>query len=165
MSGEKKANYETIEPPHTLRSKVRVLSGRDAQFDPVEKAEAAVERLSTNFADWMTEEVDRLGERWAVGKSSGFNQQSRQALYRTAHDIRGQAGTFGYPHIGAIAGTFCDILEGLEDQPVPDEVLEQFISAIRAIIRETERNQSNVVADQLTEELKVASGEILKQYA
>lgn len=159
-----KGQYETIDPPNTLRAKVRILKGRDAQFDPVKKAEQAVERLSTNFGEWMNEEVERLVETWGVSKSAGFSPESRAALYRAAHDLRGQAATLGYPAAGRIAGSFCDVLDEC-GAAVPDAFLEQFVRAIRAIARETERNQGSAVADALADELDHAGRELIRQRA
>ena len=156
-----KGQYETIDPPNTLRSKVRILKGREAQFDPVKKAELAVERLASNFGDWMGEEVDRLVERWSVGKSTGFTPESRAALYRAAHDLRGQAATLGYPTAGRIAGSFCDVLDECGDT-VPDAFLEKFVNAIRAIARETSRNQDNDLARALADELHQAGQDLIR---
>ncbi|MBV6657010.1 MAG: Hpt domain-containing protein [Devosiaceae bacterium] len=160
-----KGAYETINPPNTLKAKVRILTGREAQTDPVKKAEMAVERLACNFGDWMNEEVERLLERWAAGKSSGFTEENRAALYRAAHDLRGQAATLGYPNVGRIAGTFCDILDELDGQPIPDPFLEKFVNAIRAIARETERNQENETAQALADELAAAAKDLIARQA
>ncbi|MEM6384461.1 MAG: Hpt domain-containing protein [Pseudomonadota bacterium] len=153
-----KGQYETIDPPTNLRAKVRVLSGREAaEFDPVKKAEQAVERLSSNFNDWMNEEVERLVEQWGAARNSDFNTDRRAALYRAAHDLRGQAATFGYPSVGRIAGTFCDVLDDLEGEDLPDGFLDKFVSAIRAIARETDKDPENETAIALADQLAEAA--------
>jgi chemotaxis protein histidine kinase CheA len=153
--------YETIDPPNPLRAKVRILTGRDANFDPVKRAELAIERLSGSFSDWMMEEVERLLEQWSANKSAGFAPQTRAALYRVAHDIRGQAATLGYPSAGRVAGVFCDILDSVESRDVPDAFLEQYVTAIRAIARETERGKDSTLAQNLADELAKAGQELI----
>ncbi|GAB5511075.1 MAG: hypothetical protein Rhims3KO_24760 [Hyphomicrobiales bacterium] len=157
-------NYELIDPPSTLKSKVRMLVGRDAQVDPVEKAEKAIERLSANFADWMDEEVSRLVDSWQTNKTAGFAQETRTSLYRVAHDMRGQASTLGFPAVGRIAGIFCDILDTLGEDRVPDAFLEKYITAIRAITRETKRGEDNAIAGQLADELAKAGQELIEEH-
>lgn len=157
----KPGDYTTIDPPNTLQKKVRKLTGRDAKIDPIAKAEQAVERLSINFADWMDKEVERLMDIWQTNKSAGFSAEARGALYRAAHDLRGEASTLGFPSVGQIAGTFCDILDAKKDKPVPDDFLEKYITAIRAIARETKADEENSVAAALAEELSRTGAEMI----
>lgn len=156
--------YELITPPNTLKSKVRMLVGRNAKVDPVEKAEQAIERLSANFADWMDEEVTRLVASWQANKSSGFNHETRTSLYRVAHDMRGQAATLGFPTVGRIAGILCDLLDIVGEDRVPDAFLEKYITAIRAITRETKRGEDNAIAGELANELAKAGQELIDEH-
>lgn len=154
-------SYETITPPNTLQKKVRKLTGRDASFDPVQKAEQAVERLSVNFADWMDEEVQRLMKIWEANKEAGFSDEARGSLYRAAHDMRGQASTLGFPSVGKIAGVFCDIMDAKGAHDIPDSFLEKYITAIRAIARETKAGEDNTIAITLADELSKAGAEMI----
>lgn len=157
-------HYELITPPNTLKAKVRILVGQEAQVDPVEMAEKAIERLSANFANWMDEEVTRLVDSWQANKSAGFARETRTGLYRAAHDMRGQASTLGFPAAGRIAGIFCDILDTVGEDRVPDAFLEKYITAIRAITRETQRGEDNAVAGQLADELAKAGQELIEEH-
>jgi chemotaxis protein histidine kinase CheA len=157
----KSGAYQTITPPNTLQKKVRKLTGRAAQFDPIEKAERAVERLSVNFADWMDEEVQRLMTIWQSTKQSGFSPEARGALYRAAHDMRGQAATLGFPSVGKIAGVFCDIMDAMGERDIPDAFMEKYVTAIRAIARETKAGEDNSIAATLAEELSKAGAEMI----
>ncbi len=157
----KEGGFQTITPPNTLQKKIRMLSGRDAQFDPVKKAEQAVERLSVNFADWMDEEVQRLMKVWQENKDTGFTEEARGDLYRTAHDMRGQASTLGFPSVGKIAGVFCDIMDAMGERDVPDAFMEKYIKAIRAIARETKAGEDNTIATTLADELSKAGAEMI----
>ncbi len=159
-----KGEYKTITPPDTLQKKVRKLVGREATIDPVAKAEKAVERLSVNFATWMEEEVARLIEIWQASKVSANANESRAMLYRAAHDMRGQASTLGFPSVGHIAGVFCDILECMGNDPIPEEFLEKYISAIRAIARETGAGEDNSIAEALAQELSRAGNEMIERH-
>lgn len=156
-----KNTYQIIEPPKTLQKKVRKLSAREAKFDPVEKAEQAVARLSVNFVSWMDEEVERLLNIWQSSKASGFSPETRASLYRAAHDMRGQAATLGFPAVSQIAGVFCDILDAVGAEGVPDAFLEKYINAIRAIARETDADADNSTAQELANGLAHAGHELI----
>lgn len=156
-----KGQYKIITPPDTLKKKVRVLSQRDLQYDPIAKAERAVEFLSVNFADWMDEEVRRLITIWQDSKTSGFTPEMRGTLFRTAHDLRGEAATLGFPSVGLIAGVFCNIMEAMGERPIPDAFMEKYIAAIRAIARETKSGEDNTIAGALADELTKAGDEMI----
>ena len=54
--------------------------------------------LSGEFATWMDEECDRLDKARAGGASARASRTPTQdALFHAAHDIKGEAATFGFP--------------------------------------------------------------------
>ena len=65
---------------------------------PVARAEKALAGLSGEFKDWMAIECERLAAAHAAILSHGFTTETREELFRAAHDIKGDAATFGYPH-------------------------------------------------------------------
>lgn len=156
--------YEMITPPNPLKNKVRMLRGAEAKIDPVKRAEQAIERLSANFADWMDEDVERLIRQWDQNKSLGFTAETKAALYRAAHDLRGQAPTLGFPSAGRIAGILCDLLDVMGDDAVPDAFLEQYVTAIRAIVRETQRGEENELAGRLADELCTVGQALIEKH-
>src|ERR1700730_3418253 len=96
------ADYEVITPPHELR-KVLAPAG-DGIDNPVGRAEAALAELSGEFSGWSDSECDRLEAARQDVKHDGFTQKSHDTLFRAAHDIKGEAGTFGFPAVvGATA--------------------------------------------------------------
>ena len=69
----------------------------DDNDDPVARAEAALAQLSNEFADWMHAECERLDAARQEVKRLGFTKKTHDELFRAAHDIKGEAATFGYP--------------------------------------------------------------------
>ncbi len=94
------ADYEVITPPHELRKAVAP-AGDDID-DPVGRAEAALAELSSEFSGWMESECDRLEAARQDLKRDGFTQKIHGVLFRAAHDIKGEASTFGYPAVAGI---------------------------------------------------------------
>ena len=92
------ADHEVITPPADLRKAVRTC--RIGDDDPVAGAEAALAQLSSEFDDWMHAECERLEPR-ARTSAPGLYEKTHDDLFRAAHDIKGEAATFGFPPLAA----------------------------------------------------------------
>lgn len=156
------ADYEVITPAHPLR---RVVSpAGDTNDDPVARAEAALAELSGEFGTWMDSECERLETARREVKGSGFTQQSHDALFRAAHDIKGEAGTFGFPAVASIADSLCRLLEHTPDMGhIPPALVDQHVDAVRAVVREYARPDLLDIAAALTKRLREVTDEFLRQ--
>src|SRR6202045_5342844 len=96
------ADHHVITQPNPLRKVLRRVGDHDHD-DPVARAEKALAGLSGEFKDWMAIEADRLSAAHATILKNGFTNLAREELFRAAHDIKGDAATFGYPSAGAAA--------------------------------------------------------------
>jgi Hpt domain len=96
------ADHEVITPAHRLEKAI-VQSPKDDD-DPVARAEAALEQLSKDFVAWMQAECERLEAARQEVIRQGFTEQTHAELFRAAHDIKGEAATFGYPAVVGAAG-------------------------------------------------------------
>jgi chemotaxis protein histidine kinase CheA len=154
-------DYEMITPPNRLR--MAVSQGDDAG-DPVARAEEALAELSGEFSSWMDTECERLDAAREKVKSKGVTRKTLDALFLAAHDIKGQAATFGYPFVASCADSLCRLLEHTPDMKrIPIPLVDQHVDAIRAIIREKARADIVQVADALTKRLREVADEFLAQ--
>jgi len=155
------ADHEVITPPHELRKVVGPAT--DPNDNPVARAEAALAELSSLFGSWMNAECDRLEAARQDLKRSGFTEKTHEALFRAAHDIKGEASTFGYPAIGSIAESLCRLVEHApEITKIPIALVEQHVEAVRAVLREYARPDRDEVARALTKRLRDVTDEFLK---
>src|SRR3984957_7711355 len=155
------ADYEVITPPHELR---KVLApGGDVIDDPVARAEAALAELSSEFAGWMESECDRLEAARQDVKRDGFTRKSHAPLFSAAHDITGEASTFGFPAVAGVAESLCRLIEHTPDmQRIPLTLIDQHVNAIRAVVREYARPDLLGAAAALTKRLREVTDEFLK---
>jgi chemotaxis protein histidine kinase CheA len=154
-------DYEMITPPDRLR--MAVAQGKDTD-DPVGRAEEALAELSGEFSSWMDAESERLDTAREQVKSKGFTRKTLDALFHAAHDIKGQAATFGYPFVASCADSLCRLVEHTPDMKrIPITLVDQHVDAIRAIIREKSRPDIEQVADALTKRLREVADEFLRQ--
>ena len=160
------AEYEVLSPPTDLRKKVRILSKREAaKFDPVKAAEQALERLSSNFDDWMVKEADQLFEAYDTIRAEGISANNLDTLYQATHNMKGQALTLGYPLVGSVAGNFCYLLEHMPSPAkVPLALVEQHVEAIRAMVKEGARDTDNAIGAALLKKLTEVTDDYLTQF-
>lgn len=148
------AEHQVITQPNPLRAAVRRVADSDID-DAVARAEQALAGLSGEFNDWMTTECERLAAAHATVVRDGFSEATRQDLFRAAHDIKGDAATFGYPVAAAAADSLCRILEHAPDAAtIPVELLAMHVSAVQAIVREHSRIDRLGVAEELSTRLR-----------
>jgi HPt (histidine-containing phosphotransfer) domain-containing protein len=155
------ADHHVITQPNPLRKVLRRVAEKDLD-DPVARAEKALAGLSGEFKNWMGIETDRLSAAHTAILKGGFTNFTREELFRAAHDIKGDATTFGYPSAGAAAESLCRIIEHAPDlDEVPSELIAHHINAIQAIVRERTRLDTASMASELSRKLRGVADEYL----
>jgi HPt (histidine-containing phosphotransfer) domain-containing protein len=155
------ADHEVITPPNTLRK--AIASALDGNDDPVGRAEAALAQLSSEFAGWMHSECERLEAARQDVSRLGFTEKTHDELFRAAHDIKGEAATFGYPAVGAVAESLCRLIEHTPEMTrIPLTLVDQHVDAARAIAREHTSADISGVAGELMRRLREVTDEFLR---
>jgi HPt (histidine-containing phosphotransfer) domain-containing protein len=156
------ADHEVVWPPNPLRKAVAKIAGEDSAGDPVVRAEEALAQLSSEFAGWMRAECERIDATRATVKAKGFNERTREALFHAAHDIKGEAATFGYPWAAQPAESLCRLIEHTPDMTrIPLALVDQHVDAIRAIVRESARPDVAEMAAALISRLRQVTDDFL----
>jgi HPt (histidine-containing phosphotransfer) domain-containing protein len=157
------ADHEVIVPPNKLKKAVqKIKPGEKVPFDPVERAEAALAELAADFSIWMDHESARLDAARNAVKASGITPGNKDVLFRAAHDIKGQAATFGYPLVAPVADSLCRLIEHTPDiAQLPLRLVDQHVDAVRAIIHKNTRGDVGKYASELAEKLRHVTDEFL----
>ena len=154
-------DHEMIMPATPLRKLVSDVP-YNSEDDPVARAEQALADLSSEFATWMNEECERLDAARRAVKKTGFVAQTHSDLFHAAHDIKGEAATFGFPAVGTAAESLCRLIEHTPDmRKIPMSLVDQHVDAVRAIFREYSRSDAKEVAAILTRRLRDVTDEFL----
>jgi HPt (histidine-containing phosphotransfer) domain-containing protein len=155
------ADHHVITQPNPLRKVLRRVAEKDID-DPVARAEKALAGLSGEFKNWMAAETDRLAAAHAAVLKDGFTKAAREELFRAAHDIKGDAATFGFPSAGATAESLCRIIEHAPDlDKVPSDLIAHHINAIKAIVHEHTKLDTASTASELSRQLRGVADEYL----
>ncbi len=158
---QKFADHHVILQPNPLRKVLRRVADEDLD-DPVARAEKALADLSGEFKNWMAIETDRLVASHAAILKDGFSKAASEELFRAAHDIKGDAATFGFPSAAAAAESLCRVIEHAPDlTKVPSELIAYHINAIQAIVHERTKLDTISVAGELSRRLRGVADEYL----
>lgn len=157
------ATHQIITQPNPLRKVLRRVEENDMD-DPVGRAERALASLAGEFKDWMAIEVQRLSAAWTAVQKDGFTKELRDELFHAAHDIKGDAATFGFPSAAGIAESLCRVIEHAPDlEKVPTELFTHHINAILAIVHENTRLDRISVSAELSRRLRKVADDYLAQ--
>jgi len=84
-------------------------------------------------------------------------------LFRAAHDIKGEAATFGFPLIEPVAASLCRLIEHSPDLArVPHTVIDQHVDGIIAIVHCNARGNSERKAQVPARRLRLVTEEFLQ---
>jgi len=145
---------QVIQVPNTLKLKV---GGRFGGIDPaaIAKAEAALKSLSSNFSEWLQDEINKLEASRQRIKTEGWSTETAENLYMRAHDLKGLGATYEFPLITRIAASLCKLIDDPQTRMnAPMNILEAHIDTIKACVRDQIKDASNPVGRMLAEELE-----------
>ena len=136
-------------------------SGDGIDMEAVARAEAAISELSVEFDDWLADEVERLGKAQERAEKEGITGEAGADFFRVAHDLKGQAGTFGYPLVTDTCASLCKLFDSVKNlDSQPPSVVEKFsrlaenhVYTVRALVSGNIKDISHPMGKKLTDEL------------
>ncbi len=167
------STFEMITPPNHLKSKVKVLgSGDGIDMEAVARAEAAIEELSSEFDGWLAEEVKHLGDAQERTSKEGMSGEAAADFFRVAHDLKGQAETFGYPLVTDTCASLCKLFDSVSDlESQPADVVAKFtkladnhVFTVRALVSGQIKDISHPMGKKLTVELYDTTTKFIKKF-
>ena len=163
VSTEQHGSYEVIRPRITLKDKAAVYTDRRStmDFSAIDRAEKALTELTTEFFSWMDEEVQKLIQAFDAIEGHGPGDARLSTLYRVSHDIKGSAATFGFPFATMVANGLTQIILYCDQDMPPIEIMRSHVFAIRAIVREDARGETDITAQALAAQLQIMTSNYL----
>lgn len=134
MSGEEKPEF--IQPPNTLKSKVSLGPG-GVDLDALERAEAVIANLKDNYLEWVEDDLVKIQAFYDRLAATAPEERKPllQDVFRVAHDIKGQGGSFGYHLMTQLGNQLCRFIEGIKEcGPTELEAIKVHIDAMRLVI-------------------------------
>jgi chemotaxis protein histidine kinase CheA len=130
------AGVQHFTPPNRLKAKLgKSLGAFDA--NAVARAEAAMASMSSQFGDWLIEELFKLETAHKVISAPSAGEPEMEDFYRRAHDLKGLGTTYGYPIVSQFAGSLCKLLDSPEARnKAPRQILDAHVAAIVASVKQ-----------------------------
>jgi len=152
---------QVIRPPNTLRLKVGGgFGGIDA--GAIAKAEEALKAMSAQFGQWLQDEIVKLDKAQADIRNQGYNEQTAEALYFRAHDLKGLGTTYQYPLVTRLAGSLCKMMdEPGKRMAAPLVLIDAHVDAIKAVVRDQIQTDDHPTGRALAETLEARVAEHL----
>lgn len=122
----------------------------------LEAAEQAVAELAANFTVWVKEDIERMAGVLERAKAApGNNSAEIEEIFGIAHNIKGQAGSFGYDLMTRIGGMLC---HQVRDIGAADEarlkVIDGYILSLLFIVDRRVEGDGGEVGQKLVEKLE-----------
>jgi hypothetical protein len=152
---------QVIRPPNTLRLKVGgAFGGIDA--NAIAKAEEALKAMSSQFGQWLQDEIVKLDKAQADIRTQGYNAQTAEALYFRAHDLKGLGATYQYPLVTRLAASLCKMMDDpAKRMKAPRVLIDAHVDAIKAVVRDQIQTDDHPTGRALAESLEAGVAELL----
>ncbi len=153
---------QVIPPSNNL--KLKVGGGRfSLDADSIARAEAALKSLSSQFAQWMQDELTKLDAARVEVGAKGMTPETSEALYMRAHDLKGLGATYEFPLVTRIAASLCRLIDDPTTRSVaPMTLVDAHINAIKAVVRDDIKTDDHPVGRAIAVELETKTTEHLK---
>lgn len=114
MADQPKAQF--VEPDERLSEKVTEGGPGAVDAATLDRAEQVVTEMADSYIDAARDSIERLTAAYEELRKSGAPTTERySAVFQVAHEIKGQAGTFSFDLMTAIANQLCQFIEGMDD--------------------------------------------------
>jgi hypothetical protein len=125
-------------------------------IDPeaIARAEAALQSLAGNFAQWLQDEVAKLSQsRRAL--DTGVTAETMESLYLRAHDLKGLGATYGFPLVTRMAASMCRLIDDKDKRLGASMFLiDAHIDAIKAAVAGDMKTDEDPAGRALVEDLE-----------
>ena len=147
-------------PENALSAK---LSGTKISEDELERRLAAADQkisdVAAGFTDWVAADVAAAQAALGGLEHDPEDGEALQEIFRVAHDIKGQGGTFGYPLATKIAGLLCDFIRSAAAVPAPEQitVIKAHMAALHLIRSQNIKGEGDQASQELVKKLALAA--------
>lgn len=134
-AGETPPDVRFIRVPSIAERKLGPDYTAPMRLDPrvLDKMQTTIRKLESKYGETLSAQVSML--QLLVEPAAKGDTEARGRLYALAHDMRGLAGTFGFPVAGRFANSLCIYLEKcLEEDWRDGSVIRLHIDAIREAV-------------------------------
>lgn len=131
-TGEVPPDVRFIRVPSIAERKLGASYVAPMRLDPrvLNQMQSTIRTLESKYAEALSAQISML--QLLIEPSVKGDSEARSRLYSLTHDMRGLAGTFGFPLVGRFANSLCLYIESCNEEDWRDgSVLRFHVDAIR----------------------------------
>lgn len=107
--------FEVIKVPDIVSKRVVENGPSAVNVEDLDRMDALfLEKISANYLEFFRDDLEELKGAFSILRADRENKKNIEVLYNISHDIKGQAGSFGYDLITAIADLLCSSIAKME---------------------------------------------------
>jgi len=128
---------EIINPPNTLKNKVREGGPGAVDLATLERAEKAIAEMSDSYLEWVEEDLKRMDVAYKnLENAEEPRKEEAEAVFQIAHDVKGQGGSFGYDLMTVIGNELCRLIERTESFGSAEvQAIKVHVDALKIVIQ------------------------------
>ncbi len=112
----------------------------------IEKVQGVIDSLASSYIEWALDDIKNIEEAYILLEQTPENYtENLQAVFKIAHDMKGQGGSFGFYSISEIGDYLCRFINAIESQPTANIIalIRLHIEAMRIILKEKIKDSQN----------------------
>ncbi|MEX0693694.1 MAG: Hpt domain-containing protein [Rhodospirillales bacterium] len=155
---------EIINPPNTLKSKVREGGPGAVDLATLERAERVIEQMADSYLEWVQEDLVRMDAAYkALAAAAGDRTAEADQVFQIAHDIKGQGGSFGYDLMTLIANELCRLIERQEDFGSAEvQAIKVHVDAMKLVIQNRMKGDGGANGQALVTGIRQVGDKLIK---
>ncbi|MFP6773490.1 MAG: hypothetical protein VCE74_14325 [Alphaproteobacteria bacterium] len=143
-------DFEEIPVPNKLLEKVG--PGYGPNPAAVERANNIVEQMKADYESRLTTELENLLALFQA--MCAIKEFDLDKLHDQVHEIRGEAGTFGYDLVSNIGKLLCELLSPIEEvTEIDQKAISAHLNAMHTVVSQKVKGAGPEVAKQIVEGL------------
>lgn len=132
----------------------------DPRNNRLAMAEAAIAALKDDYKEQLRADTQQLSSIWAASDTLDPDAECAEALFSIAHNLKGQAGTFGYDLVTSAAASLCDLLRGGRPGGEKAKAIGHHISVLNRIVEKDVEGTGGEMGAKVLKALQALSREI-----
>jgi chemotaxis protein histidine kinase CheA len=139
-------------------------AGKGRTASVLERAEAAVADLAKDYAGWALRDLAKARAALAAAADDeGRRGVQVEAMFRVAHDLKGQGSSFGFPLVTKIGHSLCALTRDRDrDYQARDlELARSHLDALELVLSKGIKGEGGKVGAELIAKLESRVAEVL----
>ena len=106
----------------------------DLHMDRLAQAQAAVDAMKDGYKGQLQNDVGELSTMWSSIDAKTPDAGLMDQVFGLAHNLKGQAGSFGYDLVTSVAASLCELLSDDRINPAKIKAAAQHVSVLGKIV-------------------------------